>query len=86
MTLLAELKTLLKKDRRFISEDKLLKNRIVELALKLDKNLLNLLLSSKKAKEHFFTEVDKALVFDKEKNKVKTLYIGNNEFLFKKSK
>ena len=78
MTLLEELKTLLKKDRRLASDNKLLKNRIVELGLKLDKDLIKLLLSNKKIKEHFFTEVDSTLVFDKEKF---MKFVDNKEFL-----
>jgi len=78
MTLLEELKSLLKKDERLVSEDNLLKNRIVELALKLDKDLIKLLLSNKKIKEHFFEEVDKTLVFDKEKF---MKFVDNKEFL-----
>jgi len=78
MTLLEELKSLLKKDDRLISDDKLLKNKIVELALKLDKDLIKLLLSNKKIKEHFFEEVDKTLIFDKEKF---MKFVDNKEFL-----
>jgi len=40
MTLLQELRSLLQKDKRLVSDDELLKNRIVELALKLDKDLI----------------------------------------------
>ena len=65
MILLEELKSVLKEDKRLLSDNKLLKNRIVELALKLDKDLIKLLLSNKKIKEHFFTEIDKTLVFEK---------------------
>ncbi|MBA7531726.1 hypothetical protein ES705_23947 [subsurface metagenome] len=78
MMLLHELKTTLKKDERLVSDDKLLKNRIVELALKLDKDLIKLLLSNKRIKDHFFTEVDKILVFDKEKF---MKFVDNKEFL-----
>ena len=78
MALLEELRTELKKDKRLISENRLLKNRIVELALKLDKDLIKLLLRNKKIKKHFFTEVDKTLVFDKEKF---MKFIDNKEFL-----
>ena len=78
MNLLEELKSVLKKDERLVSDDKLLKNRIVELGLKLDKDLIKLLLSNKKIKEHFFTEVDSTLVFDKEKF---MQFVDNKEFL-----
>jgi len=50
--LLDNLKELLKKDKRLISEGELLKNKIIELALKLDKDLIKLLLSDEKMKEN----------------------------------
>lgn len=78
MNLLEEQKSVLKKDERLVSDDKLLKNRIVELGLKLDKDLIKLLLSNKRIKEHFFTEIDSTLVFDKEKF---MKFIDNKEFL-----
>lgn len=78
MTLLEELKTVLKKDERLVSDNKLLKNRIVELALKLDENIIKLLLSNKKIREHFFIEVEETLVFDNEKL---MKFINNKEFL-----
>jgi len=78
MTLLDELKVILKKDKRFVSEDKLFKNRIIEFALKSDKDLIKLLLDNKKIKGHFFTEIGKALIFDKEKF---MKFIDNKEFL-----
>lgn len=78
MKFLEELNSLLKKDERLVSDDKLLKNRIIELALKLDKDLIKILLTNEKIKEHFFTEVDKILIFDKEKF---MKFIDNKEFL-----
>ena len=76
--LLNELRELLKKDERLFSEGKLLKNRIVELALKLDKNLIELLLSNERIKKHFFTEINDVFVFDKEKF---MKFVDNKEFL-----
>lgn len=67
MSLLEELTGILKKDDRLVSNDELLKNRIVELALKLDENLIKLLLSNKEIKKHFFVEIERVLVFDREK-------------------
>lgn len=79
MTLMEELKELLKEDTRFVdTEGKLLKNKIVEHALKLDKGLIKLLLKNKRIKEHFFKDVDGVLVFDKEKF---MKFIDNKEFL-----
>jgi len=46
--LLEDLKNLLKKDERLVSEGELLKNKTIELALKLDKDLIELLLSDEK--------------------------------------
>ena len=78
MKLLHELQLLLRKDERLVSNDEFLKNRIVEFALKLDKDLIKLLLSNKKVKEHFFEEVDKILIFDREKF---MKFIDNKKFL-----
>lgn len=78
ITLLEELKLLLEKDGRLISERKLLKNRIAELALKLDKDLIKLLFSNERIKQYFFIEINKILVFDKEKF---IKFIDNKEFL-----
>jgi len=76
--LLNNLKSLLQKDERLISAGELLKNKIVELALKLDKELIKLLLSNRRLKEVFFIEVDKTLVFDKDKF---IRFVSNKQFL-----
>ena len=76
--LLNNLKSLLQKDERLISAGELLKNKIVELALKLDKELIKLLLSNRRLKEVFFIEVDNTLVFDKDKF---IRFISNKQFL-----
>ncbi len=65
--LLDNLKSLLQKDERLINEGELLKNKIIELALKLDKELIKLLLSDKKMKKVFFADVDGTLIFDNDK-------------------
>jgi len=78
MTLLEELNTVLKTDERLVSDNKLLKNIIVELALKLDKELIKLLLSKEKIREHFFIDVNEVLVFDREKF---MKFIDNKGFL-----
>jgi len=76
--LLEDLKNLLKKDERLVSEGELLKNKIVELALKLDKDLIDLLLSDKKIKEIFFKQIGKATIFDKDKF---IKFVSNKQFL-----
>ncbi|MBD3192157.1 MAG: site-specific DNA-methyltransferase [Candidatus Heimdallarchaeota archaeon] len=78
MALLEDLISLLQQDERLVSDGELLKNRIVELALKLDQNLMKLLISNKKAKEHFFEKVDQALIFNKEKF---MKFVDNKAFL-----
>ena len=76
--LLDNLKNLLQKDERLVSESKLLKNKIVELAIKLDKDLIKLFLADKQMKEVFFTEADKATIFDKDKF---IRFVSNKQFL-----
>ena len=78
MTLLEELRLLLGKDERIVSEGKLLKNKIIELTAKNDKELINLLLSNERIKNHFFTKIDEVLIFDKEKF---MKFVNNKEFL-----
>lgn len=76
--LLHNLKHLLQKDERLVSEGELLKNKIIELAFKLDKDLIKLLLYCKKMKQIFFADVDGTLVFDKDKF---VRFISNKQFL-----
>jgi adenine-specific DNA-methyltransferase len=74
-----QLIALLKKDKRLISQDgELLKNQIQELARKNDPELIKLLLSDKAIKQLFFFEVEKTLIFDKEKF---IRFISNKQFL-----
>ncbi|MDO8127107.1 MAG: site-specific DNA-methyltransferase [Candidatus Brocadiales bacterium] len=80
--LMNDLTKLFQKDERIFADGKLLKNKLTELALKLDQPLIELLLSDDKAKEHFFVEKtikkDKVLVFDKDKF---IAFVNNKEFL-----
>jgi len=76
--LLHNLKSLLQKDERLVSEGEILKNKIIELALKLDKGLIRLLLSDKKMKEVFFVGVNGVLIFDKDKF---VKFVSNKQFL-----
>lgn len=76
--LLKELTDLLTGDDRLVSEGKLLKNKVVELALALDPNLLKVLLSNDDIKAHFFTFVDDIVVFDKLKFQK---FVSNKSFL-----
>lgn len=80
--LMNDLTKLFQKDERIFANGKLLKNKLTELALKLDQSLIELLLSDNKAKEHFFIEKtakkEKVLVFDKDKF---IAFVNNKEFL-----
>ena len=64
-----ELLDLLKQDpkQRFYADNgkDLLRNKVYECAMKMDKDLIKLLLSNNRMKEKFFTDIDGTLVFDK---------------------
>lgn len=77
-SLLEELKKLLQKDERFTTDGNLLKNVIVEHALKLDKELIQLLLSKPRIKKQFFIKVDGVLIFDKDRF---ISFVDNKQFL-----
>lgn len=76
--LLDRLVKLLQTDKRFVVAKRLNKNIVVEHTLKLDSDLLKLLLSDKKTKEHFFVDVAGTLVFDKDKF---LHFVDNKQFL-----
>jgi len=80
--LMNDLTKLFAKDDRMFADGKLLKNKLTELALKLDQPLIELLLTDKRAKENFFIEQvvkkDTVLVFDKDKF---ISFVNNKEFL-----
>ncbi len=76
--LLDNLKNLLQRDERLVSEGELLKNKIIELAIKMDKDLIELLLEDKQMKEVFFTEVGNVTIFDKDKF---IRFVSNKQFL-----
>lgn len=76
--LLENLKSLLSDDERLMIDGELMKNKVIELALQLDKGLIKALLSRKSTKKHFFQEVDGVLVFDKIKFQ---RFVSNKAFL-----
>ncbi|MDD2212453.1 MAG: site-specific DNA-methyltransferase [Clostridia bacterium] len=66
MQFIYELENILKKDSRFISEDgNVLKAKVYDAAMGMDKGLITLLMKNDLTKEHFFTDVEGILVFDK---------------------
>ncbi|HBC3947352.1 TPA: site-specific DNA-methyltransferase [Vibrio parahaemolyticus] len=65
LTILSALTNALQADDRLVIDGKLAKNKIVELALNLDPELLKLLLADEHLKKHFFKDIDGVLIFDK---------------------
>lgn len=58
--------TVLKSDERFIAEDgTFLRNAVYEAAMKMDVQLIRLLLANDETRTRFFTDVDGVKVFDK---------------------
>src|SRR5690606_27565817 len=76
--LLEELKSTLEIDDRLVIDGKLNKNKIVEMALALDEELLSLLLKNDTIKKHFFKEVNGTLIFDKIEFQ---RFVSNKQFL-----
>jgi len=68
----------LQKDDRLVVDAKLAKNKVIELALQLDSDLIKLLRSSKDIEKTFFQKVDDVLVFDKVKFQS---FVSNKQFL-----
>ncbi|MBT4731354.1 site-specific DNA-methyltransferase [Candidatus Woesearchaeota archaeon] len=74
-----KLEKIFKKDERLISDDgKLLKNKAVELAHKLDEDLIKVLAGDKDLKKIFFKKVSDITVFDKD---LFIEFVSNKEFL-----
>ncbi len=76
--LLEVLIQLLSEDDRLVSEGKLLKNKVIEIALNMDAGLIKLLLKNNAIKRHFFAEIEGVLVFDKIKFQ---RFVSNKQFL-----
>src|SRR3989344_5286809 len=77
--ILEQLTDLLKNDERLASQDGiLLKNQTQELARQKDSGLVKPFLFAKTNKQHFFFEVEKTLIFDKEKF---IRFVSNKQFL-----
>lgn len=78
MDLLEHIKTILKQNQKFCEGKNLLKNMVIESALKLDEDLLSILIKDDVAKNTFFEQINDVLVFDKIKFQK---FISNKEFL-----
>lgn len=75
---LQEIIKLLSIDKRLVIDGKLAKNKVIELALSLDPELIKLLLSSEETSAIFFKKIGNVLVFDKVKFQS---FISNKDFL-----
>ncbi|MDB0602684.1 site-specific DNA-methyltransferase [Tenacibaculum maritimum] len=73
-----ELIELLKTQDNLLIDKQLNKNKIIELGLKVEPQLIGLLIKSPTFKKHFFTEVESVLVFDKIKFQ---RFVNNKSFL-----
>lgn len=76
--LLEELKNVLQADDRLVVDGELVKNKVIELGLQLDEQLLALLLKHEGIKKQFFKEVNGILIFDAIKFQK---LISNKQFL-----
>jgi adenine-specific DNA-methyltransferase len=73
-----ELIDLLKHEDNLVIDGHLNKNKIVELALKVEPQLISILIKNETFKKHFFQEVENVLVFDKIKFQ---RFVNNKSFL-----
>ncbi len=73
-----ELVTLLSSDDSLVAEGRLLKNLAIERALRLDPDLLRLLRSNDRLRQHFFADLGDIAVFDKVKFQ---RFVNNKQFL-----
>ncbi len=78
MNLFTHIKSLLSKNEKFCKDNELFKNNVVEAALKLDTELIKLLLTDNKAKETFFNDIEGVMIFDKVKFQK---FVSNKQFL-----
>ncbi len=68
MKFLEILEQTLKRDRRFVGEDgRILKTKVYDACMAMDRSLLGHLMNEKLLKSHFFTDVNGIFVFDKTK-------------------
>ena len=69
-------KNLLKQNKNFVDDDgNILRNKVIESAMKLDPKLLKILLDDEKTRKNFFTEIDGVQIFDK----IKFSWLVNNK-------
>ena len=78
MKIYNHIKEVLEQNEKFCKDGRLFKNVVVEAGLKLDPELLSILLSDETARKYFFAEVNGVAVFDKVKFQK---FVSNKQFL-----
>ena len=78
MDLFNHIKELLSVNEKFCKNGEVFKNNVVEASLKLDTDLIKLLLTDNKSKEAFFSDIEGVTVFDKVKFQQ---FVSNKQFL-----
>ena len=73
-----DLVAVLATDDRLVADGHVMKNKLVELALRLDADLLRLVRSHDRLRQHFFVDVDGVAIFDKVKFQQ---FVSNKAFL-----
>lgn len=73
-----DLVAVLSKDDRLVADGQVMKNKVVELALRLDVDLLRFVRTDERLRQHFFVDVDGVAIFDKVKFQQ---FISNKAFL-----
>jgi adenine-specific DNA-methyltransferase len=73
-----DLVAVMAKDDRLVADGHVMKNKVVELALRLDAGLLRLVRSHERLSQHFFVDVDGVAIFDKVKFQQ---FVSNKAFL-----
>lgn len=78
MNIFEHIKSILEQNNKFCKDGILFKNVVVEAALKMDKELLSILVKDEVAKKTFFQEIEKIIIFDKVKFQK---FVSNKQFL-----
>ena len=78
MKIVEHVKSILEMNKKYCKNGKVFKNNVIEASLRLDNELLQLLIKDDITRKHFFKELDGVLIFDKIKFQN---FISNKEFL-----
>ena len=78
MNMIERLIEALKDNEKFVSQGKLLKNKIIESGLQIDPEMIGLIYKDEELKKHFFKNIGEITIFDKDKF---MRFVSNKEFL-----